>query len=159
MTFSVAVSTAGGLLVTGLLQALYTLILSPHFFGKDRRSLNDRIDSKKKRDTVAAIVFVTLTSILSVYTIKDQIMSGQVTQDDFAKLESRVAKLEHDIPPGTAQRLSDAETSLRSLKVALSGYATSKDLKLNREEIEKTIEKILNQIREIRTGLPRPQGG
>src|SRR5437867_1684725 len=142
MTFSVAIWSAAGLLLVGLLQAAHTLLLSPYLFTKSTKDLNSRIDAKKRRDSIAATVFVVITSILSVYTIKDQLMSGQITRDDFDKLEVRVARLEHDAPPGSAQRLSDAEAALQSLRTTLNQYATSKDLDRTREEIKKTIEKI-----------------
>lgn len=159
MSLGVAVWTGLALLLLGIAKTTYDLKIAPWLYDKSKQTesdINKRLDARSKRDKWAATIFLLLTAAFSIWSIKDSIMTGQVTKQDFDALEVRVRALENDRPPpGAAQaltdRLSSAERSLEEMKHSLKSVVTLDDLKKTRKELEETIEKATAEIKRLKT--------
>jgi hypothetical protein len=167
MRMSAGVLTGIGLLLIGLLQALWQLKLSPWLFHrKSSATLDDRIDAKHRRDMLAAWTSLLLIAALSIWNIRDTTMSDEVARKEFSALEARVAKLEGKGPPGTGdaldKRLGEIEKSLAGAAGNSRGFATREELERTRKELERTIEKVVAEVKALRTSIQQrgqTQGG
>jgi hypothetical protein len=157
MTLSVAIWTAIGLLLLGILKAVYDLLIAPWLYERSRSTqpdINKRLDARSKRDKWATTIFLLLTVAFSIWNIKDSVMSSQITKQEFDALVARVQALENDRPPGALQaldgRLTAVEGALNAVNGALKNSVTHEELKKTRKELEETIEKASAEVKRLK---------
>lgn len=157
MTFSVAIWTAIGLLLLGILKAVYDLKIAPWLYERSKSTqpdINKRLDARSKRDKWATSIFLLLTVAFSIWNIKDSVMSSQITRQEFDGLVARVQALENDRPPGTLQalvdRLTAVEGALDAVNGALKNSVTHEQLKKTRKELEETIERASAEVKRLK---------
>ncbi|PKH88267.1 hypothetical protein [Colwellia sp. Bg11-28] len=149
--------SSGIVILVTILKATYDFLFSSQLYKSDRETgldILDALDKKNKRDNTASWLALVFITAISLYVLKENIMNGNPSREEFNNLIERIEKLENPLDPTGGGPNNGLQEQLDELKGMISTLTSNSVTKQELDDVVERVAEIKEKINMEKIALP-----